>query len=246
MTTKVCSRAGGLLAVTVTAFTMACPMPGYAADKGAAPTRRASPEPLYEEPVAPAWRGLYWGMSFGYGFGFSEQSYDRNDNHGIASTEPTGGLGALTVGYNWMWSPRILLGIEGDIGLMDVSADDKIVYDGHIYKTSYGPWWGTLRGRAGYFVTPGTLLYATAGWAFMDVDEISIGNTPGETAVNEDFKSGVVLGAGLERALMPGVTAKLEYLHMDFGTYEGYSANREDYSFDNRVDLVRVGLNFKF
>jgi hypothetical protein len=45
---------------------------------------------------------------------------------------------------------------------------------------------------------------------------------------------------------MPGVTGKVEYLHMDFGTYKGYSANREDYSFDNRVDLIRTGLNFKF
>lgn len=42
------------------------------------------------------------------------------------------------------------------------------------------------------------------------------------------------------------MSAKLEYLHMDFGTYEGYSANREDFSFENEVDLVRVGLNYKF
>ena len=189
----------------------------------AKPAEVSSAEPVYE--ASPSiWRGLYWGASLGYGWGESEQFYDRAGEHGVASTHPSGALGALTAGYNYMWSPRFLLGVEGDLGLMDVSADDKIVFDGHIYKTSFGPLWGTVRGRAGVVVDR-ALLYATAGWAFMDVDEVSIGNTPGETATNKDWRSGWVLGAGVEYALFPGVTGKVEYLHMDFGTYEGYSAN---------------------
>ena len=48
------------------------------------------------------------------------------------------------------------------------------------------------------------------------------------------------------REISPGMTAKLEYLHMDFGTYSGFSANNEPFSFDNRVDLIRAGLNFAF
>jgi outer membrane immunogenic protein len=102
-----------------------------------------------------------------------------------------------------------------------------------------------LRGRAGYAFGD-TLVYATGGVAFMDVDEVSIGNTPGETAVNEDWRTGYVLGAGVEQAIAPGMTAKLEYLHMDFGTYSGFSDNNEPFSFDNRVDLIRAGLNFAF
>ena len=217
-----------------------------AADKGGWKPSPAQPEPVYYEPARPpVFQGLYWGASLGYGFGESVQNYDRNDNHGLASTEPEGALGSLTLGYNMRLGPQFLVGVEGDLGIMDVSADDKIVYDGHVYKTQFGPFWGTLRARAGYQLDR-ALLYATAGFAFMDVDEVSIGNTPGETARNEDFRTGYVLGAGVEYALMPGVTGKVEYLHMDFGTYEGFSDNREDFSFENRVDVIRTGLNFSF
>lgn len=216
--------------------------------------KRSTPPPPAPQAVdyvpasqpAPIWQGLYWGLSAGYGWGESEQTYNRNDNHGLASTAPHGALASVTVGYNYMWSHNVLVGIEGDLGLMDISADDKIVYDGHVYKTSFGPWWGTVRGRAGYLWDSRTLFYGTAGIAFMAVDEVSIGNTPGETASNRDVRSGWVVGAGIEHAFLPGVTGKIEYLHMDFGSYDGFSANREDFSFANRIDLVRAGLNFKY
>lgn len=198
-------------------------------------------------PAAPAaiWQGVYWGLSAGYGWGDSEQNYDRNANHGVASTSPHGAIGAVTLGYNHLWSPNLLVGVEGDLGLMDISADDKIVYDGHVYRTSFGPWWGTVRARAG-FLWDRALIYGTAGVAFMAVDEVSIGNTPGETAINRDVRSGWVVGGGVEYAILPGVTGKIEYLHMDFGTYDGFSDNREDFSFKNRVDLVRTGFNVKY
>lgn len=203
-------------------------------------------EPAYVQQTLPAiWQGFYVGASVGYGSGTSEQTYDRNDNHGLASTSPGGMIGSVTVGYNMMWSPAILLGVEADLGLMNVSADDKVVYDGHVYKTSFGPWWSTVRGRIGYLYG-NTLLYGTGGLAMMAVDEVSIGNTPGETATNKDTRAGWVIGAGVEHAITSNMSAKLEYLHMDFGTYEGYSANREDFSFANRLDVVRVGLNMKF
>lgn len=191
------------------------------------------------------WSGMYLGGSVGYGWGTSEQSYTRNDNHGIASTSPEGVLAALTAGYNYDAGGGLILGIEGDLGLMDVSADDKVVYDGHIYKSHFGPWWGTLRGRAGYAID-NNLFYATAGIAFMGVDEVSIGNTPGETATNTSSRAGWVLGAGIEHAFSQTMSLKLEYLHMDFGRYDGLSANQEPYYFDNTVDLVRVGVNTKF
>lgn len=236
------------LGLMIAAFAVA-PAFAEAADLGT--HRPQNPQPEYVPPILPDgpvrynWSGLYWGLSAGYGWGESTQSYDRNDNHGLASTSPEGFLGSVTLGYNYQTLGGLLIGLEGDLGLMDVSADDKIVYDGHIYKTSYGPLWGTLRGRAGYAFGQ-TLLYGTAGLAFMDVDDVSIGNTPGETALNEDFKTGLVIGAGIEQALGSGMSLKLEYLHMDFGTYEGTSANNEDFSFKNDVDLVRAGVNYKF
>lgn len=235
---------GVLSALSLVTFACFSVTAASAADLGGKGRKAPPAEPIYDS-APPIWQGLYWGGSIGYGWGESEHFYDRAGDHGTASTSPSGALGALTLGYNHYLSPRFLVGVEGDLGIMDVSANDKIVFDGHNYKTSFGPWWGTLRGRVGWTFDR-ALLYATAGWAFMDVDEVVVGNTPGETAHNKDWRSGWVLGAGVEYALMPGVTGKFEYLHMDFGQYEGYSTNNEYYTFDNRVDLIRTGLNFKF
>ena len=201
-------------------------------------------EPIYD--AAPSiWQGLYWGGSLGYGWGTSEHYYNRNDNHGTARTDLTGGLASLTLGYNYMVTPRFLLGVEGDIGLMDLSADDKVIFDGHVWKAEFGSLWGTVRARAGVLLG-NSLIYGTGGWAISEVNEVGYGDADGQTAHNQDVRSGWVLGAGIEHAFSPGMTAKVEYLHMDFGSYDGYSENREHYSFENRIDLVRAGVNFKF
>ena len=221
-----------------------------AADLGGAPKTSSAPpawEPATINYTNPAiWSGAYAGISAGYGWGHSEQLYDRAGNHGLASTNPTGVVGAVTLGYNYQLSNSgIVLGMEGDIGLMDLNADDKAIFDGHVMKTTFGPWWATVRGRAGYAFDR-TLVYGSGGAAFMGVDEISIGNTPGETAINRDTRSGWVVGGGIEHAFAPNMSAKVEYLHMDFGRYDGLSANTEHFHFDNTADLVRAGVNYKF
>ncbi|MGD9671157.1 MAG: outer membrane protein [Hyphomicrobiaceae bacterium] len=219
----------------------------HAADLRGKPRQQqvSASEPRYEPAPPPIWQGLYWGASIGYGWGDSEHFYDRNDNHGLATNDLSGGLASLTLGYNHIVSPGFLVGIEGDIGLMNLSADDKVIFDGHVWKAEFGPLWGTVRARAG-MLWGNTLLYGTGGWAITEVDEVGYGDAAGQTAYNESVRSGWVLGAGVEHAFRPGMTAKLEYLHMDFGSYEGYSENREDYSFENRIDLIRVGLNVKY
>lgn len=220
--------------------------PAIAADQGGYIAPPQEPlETAYVGPTKSVWDGLYWGASLGYGFGESDHDYDRGANHGLAERDVEGGLASLTLGYNYRVAPQFVVGLEGDIGVADLSGDDRIIFDGHIWKTQFGPFWGTVRGRAG-FLLGNTLIFGTGGWAFMDVDEVGIGDADGQTAQNRSFRSGYVVGGGVEHAFSPGVTAKVEYLHMDFGSYEGFSENQEAFSFDNRVDLVRTGLNFKF
>lgn len=219
--------------------------PASAADFGGRSIKDPPVQPGYA-PVAPSiWNGVYWGGSIGYGWGESEHYYDRNDDHGSATMDLEGGLASLTVGYNYLAAQGLLIGVEGDLGIMDLSADDQVIFDGHIWKSEFGPLWGTVRGRAG-LLWGNTLVYGTGGWAVMEVNEVGIGDADGQTALNEDVRSGWVLGGGIEHAFASNMTAKLEYLHMDFGSYDGLSENEEAYAFDNQVDLVRAGINFKF
>lgn len=217
--------------------------PTLAADLGG-PRRLPPPPSAYDADLPPSrpplWQGLYWGLSGGYGWGNSDSTAD----FGSASTDPEGYLASATVGYNMLLGPGLLVGIEGDLGVMDISADDKALDGGEVYRSSFGPWWGTLRGRAGFALGP-LLLYGTGGLAFASLDDVSY-ELEDEKASDSELRAGWVVGGGAEFAFSESVSAKVEYLHMDFGSTDRLTPQGGTYSFDNQVDVVRAGLNFRF
>lgn len=99
------------------------PGAALAADLNRPPTSADAPSEQWRPSI---WQGMYVGLSAGYGWGDSEHFYDRNDNHGTASQSLEGGLGSVTLGYNHLVSPNFLIGVEGDLGFMDLGADDKV------------------------------------------------------------------------------------------------------------------------
>ena len=80
-----------------------------------------------------------------------------------------GFAGGLLGGYNFVAQSRWLFGVEGDITWTDNAHTDTVSDPGFgqsaTLKLAQGPAW-SLRGRLGYLVTPETLLYGTAGWAW--------------------------------------------------------------------------------
>lgn len=238
MTRRLWALAGAILPLLVS-----MPAAGVAADLGRPPA--PIQEPPGESWRPSIWNGLYLGLSAGYGWGDSTHTYERGDNHGSASQSLEGALGSVTLGYNYLATPNFLVGVEADLGFMDLNADDKVIFDGHVWTSQFGGLWGTVRARAG-FLLGRALIYGTGGLAFAQIDEVGYGDAAGQTAYNRDFRSGWVLGGGMEYALTSKMTAKIEYLHMDFGSYIGLSENQEAYSFDNTIDVVRAGFSFKF
>ncbi|HEY8139101.1 MAG TPA: outer membrane beta-barrel protein [Methylocystis sp.] len=100
------------------------------------------------------------------------------------------------------------------------------------------PWFGTVRGRAGYLVTPTFLVYGTAGFAYGDVQAWSFSNT----------RTGWTAGGGVEWMFAPHWSAKAEYLYVDLdsngrtGTFGWTFGNR----FHPQLNVVRVGVNYHF
>jgi outer membrane immunogenic protein len=203
------------------------------------PIMPASAEVFYD------WSGPYMGLSLGGGWGTATQHYDRAGDHGTASLSPSGGVASLTAGYNWQFSPSIIIGTEADLGIMNVSQGTTTVFDGHNWSTDADAW-GTLRGRAGYLASDRLLAYGTAGLAVANFDDTSIGNTAGETAIDRGLRFGLALGVGAEYAMSDRWTVKAELLHLDFAKASGSSANNEDFTFDDNINILRVGANMKF
>jgi len=104
------------------------------------------PAPYYPPPsLAYNWTGPYAGLNLGYEWGKVTNNV----------TKPSGIAGGGQIGYNWQMS-QFVFGVETDIQIS--GADDTFAP----YKFS-NPWFGTLRGRAGFAINNMLLYAAGAG-----------------------------------------------------------------------------------
>jgi outer membrane immunogenic protein len=191
------------------------------------------------------WTGAYIGITAGYGWG------DTRFDDGVPSNtfDMDGFVFGGTIGYNQQLQGGVVVGIEADISYSNISGSfgpgNLGQPNGLGWNCGTGAcvtdvnWFGTLRGRLG-FATDAALFYATGGLAFGDIDS-AIRNDAnwitGNTAV------GWTVGGGIEYALRPGWSAKLEYLHVDLGWTDRNAA--VGLKSDAVFDVVRIGLNYR-
>lgn len=244
----------GIWLVLGTASTMAADMP-----------LKARPQLA---PVA-TWTGFYAGLSAGYGWG---NASSRNQPVDIASLlffgpSPTqfgpadfsssfrqeGWIAGGQAGYNWQFG-RGVVGIETDLQYSDVKGRDfhRAFLSPGFFGTDFGfnaiaerrlEWFGTLRGRLGFLVTPNLLLYGTGGLAYGETqsrgDVVLAPTTGSSTTVQagglvfdcrttaviptatcytgsaSSTQTGWTAGVGGEMKFSTNWSAKLEYLHVE-------------------------------
>jgi outer membrane immunogenic protein len=165
-----------------------------------------------------SWAGPYLGGNLGYAWG----SVDNNP------TKPSGFAGGVQAGYNWQRGPWVF-GVEGDIQV--TGAEDTFAP----WKFS-NPWFGTLRGRAGYAFN-NILFFGTAGLAFGELRGMTFGRSESHTT------AGWTGGVGAELGLAPNWSAKIEYLYVDLSDSQFVITGAQNGS---RFGLVRAGVNYHF
>jgi outer membrane immunogenic protein len=165
-----------------------------------------------------SWAGPYLGGNIGYSWG----SVDNNP------TKPSGFEGGVQGGYNWQTGPFVF-GVEGDI--QATGADDTFAP----WKFS-NPWFGTLRGRAGYAFS-NILFYGTAGLAFGELRGETFGLSESHT------NAGWTAGVGAEFGLAQNWSAKIEYLYVDLAN-SNFSITGASNGY--RFGTVRAGVNYHF
>jgi outer membrane immunogenic protein len=204
------------IAVAAVAFTAL----GFAVSAQAADLSYGSRGPYtVNQPLnAYSWAGPYLGGNLGYSWG----SVDNN------LTKPSGFSGGVQAGYNWQNGPWVF-GVEGDIqasGASDTFAPWKFS----------NPWFGTVRGRAGYAFN-NILLYGTGGLAFGELRGETLGLSESHTT------AGWTLGVGAEFGIYQNWTAKVEYLYVDLSNSRfTITGMPNGYQFG----LVRAGVNYHF
>ena len=164
------------------------------------------------------WSGPYAGLNVGYDWGKITNS----------SVSPTGLAGGLQGGYNWQ-SGQFVFGAETDIQI--TGADNTFAP----FKFS-NPWFGTLRGRAGYAMN-NILFYGTLGLAYGGIIGESFGLSENKTHV------GWAGGLGMEVGMTPNWSAKVEYLYMDLSN-RAYSITGASNGYE--TNMLRFGINYHF
>jgi outer membrane immunogenic protein len=171
----------------------------------------------------------------------------------------TGGVvGGGQIGYNYQFGTSFLVGAEADIQGTSITGGNQGNFAG-AYPSPYGglsptglviplatgnggnlglPWFGTVRGRAGWLVTPTLLIYGTAGFAYGGVQVLGFNNT----------RTGWTAGGGVEWMFIPNWSAKLEYLFVDLSS--GGTTGAWGWDFGNhrhpQINVVRAGVNYHF
>jgi outer membrane immunogenic protein len=203
-----------ILAMTVAAMAAASGT-ATAADlpRGSAPYYPAGPiASVYN------WSGPYAGLNVGYEWGKITNS----------AVSPRGLAGGLQGGYNFQSGPFVF---GGETDIQVTGADDTFAP----YKFS-NPWFGTLRGRAGYALN-NILFYGTFGLAYGDIKGEIAGLSENKTHV------GWAGGVGMEVGMTPNWSARVEYLYMDLSN-RAYSITGVTNGFE--TNMLRFGINYHF
>jgi outer membrane immunogenic protein len=205
----------------------------------------ASASAFAAEPVY-SWTGWYAGVNVGASFGRAKTDFNvtpigttavpnvpalqNSPGFGFSDTNsPSGFIGGGQIGYNWQYSPLIVVGLEADIqGALEKDSNNLtnsfsgfirippggIIPNtagtaGTIYSTQID-WFGTVRARIGYVWGNGEVMsYITGGLAY---GEVKINGT--------NTVSAFVLGVGTP--LAESVSQAFDHSQINTGWVVGY------------------------
>lgn len=190
------------------------------------------------------WSGVYLGAQVGYAVDGSADYIYYEDSRYNYDNDLEGIFGGLYAGYNYQFSNRIVLGVEGDVAWGDVDGAGVAPGDNAWSNETSLDWTGSARLRLGYAVDR-FLPYVTGGVAFSKLDFMETGGaTPDRGDAN---LVGWTLGAGTEYAVTDNWIVRGEYRYTKFNDKD-FRSQPGDYEFNVDADIhdLRIGAAYKF
>jgi opacity protein-like surface antigen len=218
-----------------------------------------------------SWTGLYLGGHVGAGFGNSSFSDSAGPAIFGGTVRSSAALGGGQIGFNWQVpNSAVVLGVETDADAMSADGSGTCFASSGFFISANcrvrpvaG---GSFTGRLGIAIGPAgrMLLYAKGGAAWLDerTDITSNGALPYAPISLDGVRWGWTAGAGVERALTPAWSLRLEYDYANFGDVgmatptsylqvlpplpNGYIATAAGTTnVSQSLQTVKLGLNYK-
>jgi outer membrane immunogenic protein len=218
----------------------------------------AAKAPRYGAPAeaAATWTGFYLGASLGF------KEADANwttvslanplapagafaiDGSSPAKYQPSAGRFGGFLGYDLQFAPQWIAGIELDAAYADGSKTIAGI-PGCVITCILGvpgpaadvssvkmQWDASARGRLGYLVSPGLLIYGTGGIAWQSIQGsatcqnnlndavcFNLAGSPSSTVTNNTIRTGWTVGGGIDARISGNWMLRGEYRYSDFGTW---------------------------
>ena len=228
------------------------PFAFLAASTGAAFT---ADMPLKAPPpvVAYNWSGFYYGVHVGAASspntwkdptGFYEPFGPLFSGEGVSG----GGIFGVQAGYNWQIG-NSLIGVEAEFSSASIVGMARCAF-AYLVCSTESDYLGTMAARLGV-IAGDTLFYGKAGGAWIhDIRKMDSTVFDDTWSTPDATRWGWIVGAGVETALSPSLTAKIEYNYADFGTrahtFTDQFGDSTGVSIKQNAHLVKLGLNQKF
>jgi outer membrane immunogenic protein len=172
------------------------------------------------------WSGLYVGSHVGWG-----RTTSRNVN-------ASGVFGAGQIGYNYPIG-NFVLGIEGDGSFAHIAQGVNNTAFGLPASVGFdNDGLASIRGRFG-MAFDNVLFYGTAGggWGHGRIS----GTALGITGSSQAWHTGWTAGGGIEYAIVPKWSIKVEYLHYGLGSATYFGALNTG---NIDIETFKVGVNY--
>ena len=256
----------------------------FGGDKDPMAAQAAVPLP---SAATPSWSGPYLGLGGGFRSTLTDAkvvstNFDCFRPGGCVRDQPlndTAGRISPYAGWNWQFAPQWVAGIEGDFGFADKTTTLNGMYYPQTQAGVFGNppdqfsvktgWDASARARLGFVAFPNTLLYATGGASWLQVETQSTCSTnplvgqcgpvdglSPSVIRRETTKLGWTVGGGFEAIIWRNWLARAEYRYADFGTISNTDTRAdisipefgEVISYDThiRTHTLTFGLAYKF
>jgi outer membrane immunogenic protein len=234
-----------------TAALLAASMIADAAEIGAEAPAYVPPASYVPPPFS--WTGLYIGAHTGGAWG---QNVLTDSLFGLSFGSDGLALLGGQFGFNYQFG-ILVVGVEGDFDLLANTNNGVVVPGvGTVQVISENRWMTTAAARFGV-TYDNWLFYGKAGGGWTFGKNLTLSNPVTGAAMNlssnGNSNSGLLAGAGIELALSPHLSAKIEYdyLRLNSRTFNVLPGSPflvgDTFTTSNpNVQMVKVGLNYLF
>ena len=227
----------GLRISAVAVALVAASSAGLAADL---PVRPAAPPPL---PPVYNWTGFYLGGNVGEAWASGTLTDSFTGASATASKNAIIGGGQL--GYNFQ-TGNFVFGAEWDFDWTALQASGII--GSRLAATANTNWITTVAGRFGWAAN-NLLFYGKAGGGWVNNSATVTNVVTGTSLSASNTNVGWLVGGGIEYAVAPNWTLKLEYDYLGLNTWtfdHGVLVTPSRFSVDRQVNMLTAGFNYKF